>query len=100
MNTVNFPACCTAIIINNFGESAVAEGGNKKYTEEQIEKYIKETVDLHRQFGKALAVVTTNSEQTVANKVLRKLKFKHSKWVSKKQHAETKVRIWYLELTN
>ena len=81
-----------------FGESVVAEGGHKIYTELQVENFIKKTIDVHRKYGKAMVVVTTNSEQKIANKVLRKLGFNHSKWSSKKQHKDTKIRLWYKSL--
>lgn len=98
MVTVDFPACCTAVIMKDFGESGVAEGGDKLYTEKQIESYINKTINIQRKYGKAMVVATTNSEQKVANKVLRKLGFKYSKWSSKNQHKNTKIRLWYKSL--
>lgn len=61
MKAVNFPACCTATILKDFGQSVVAEGGADDYTEEEITKFITKTMQLHKQYGRAMVVVTTNS---------------------------------------
>ena len=104
MVTTDFPYCCTAKILAGFGESDVAEGGNRKYSEEKIEEYILERIDIYGTpgafSGLAALVVTTNSEQKTTNKVLRKLGFRHSQWMTKHQHPETKIRIWWYHLNS
>lgn len=97
MQTLEFPHCCTAKLIVDFGESSIAEGGNGLYSLEQIEEYLEK--QLHSWYNKSLALFTviTNNEQKVANKALRNLGFNHSKWISKEIHPETKVRLWWKE---
>lgn len=95
MTTVDFPACCTAIIVRDFGESDAAEGGNQVYTPEKINNFLEAREKTHKAYGKAMVVATTNSEQKVANGVLLARGYKHSKWMSKPQHKNTKVRLWY-----
>ena len=100
MRIRDFPHCCTAKIIVDFGESDVAEGGAWPVTQEEIESYILGKIERYSQpfYGYATLVATTNNEQKTANKVLLKLGFKHSTWMSKKAHKNTKVRLWWYPL--
>ena len=98
MKAIDFPACCTASIMKDFGESQFAEDGDDLYPEAKIEKFIKDTIAVKRAYGDAMITVITNSEQKRANSVLRKLGFNHSKWAAKSTHPETKIRLWYLVL--
>ncbi len=93
MNIVDFPFCCTAHILTDFGESAVAEGGNKQIKEKDLIKYIKDQALKYDEHAVLTAI--TNSQQKTANKALRKLGFNRSKWMNKKQHSNTKIRLWY-----
>lgn len=100
MISKSFPHCCTAKIIMDFGESAVAEGGNFEVDPEELEHKIVRKIEFYANedvFGETVALVTaiTNTEQKTANKVLRKIGFKHSKWMDKKAHPETKIRLWW-----
>lgn len=100
MKNLEFPHCCTASILVDFGESEVAEGGAKIYSVKEIEGYIVAQLNSYYNAHMAAVVVTTNSEQTRANAALRNLKFEHSTWMSKKQHRETKVRLWWKQIEN
>jgi hypothetical protein len=98
MKIKEFPFCCTGKLFMHFGESDVAEGyyDAPLLTIKQYIKKIKEYINDNSNL--AFICCTTNSEQKTINKALRKLNFSHSKWFKKKQHNNTKVRIWYKEL--
>ncbi len=98
MKTVDFPACCTAKIVTEFGESDYAEGGPLEPIKEAVNAYLKIAELNTRLSGLAVVVVTTNNEQSVTNKVLRERGYKHSKWMKKRQHPATKIRIWHKPL--
>jgi len=95
MNCVPFPHCCTAKIITDFGQSPVAAGGPHHQTVGTVEEFIKKQITSYYHSGLAMFVATTNSQQVAANKALRNLGFKSSPWISKTQHPETKVRLWW-----
>jgi len=96
MQIVDFPVCCTAHIITGLGETPVAEGGFKEITRTEILNELKQWANLYDYH--AMFVATTNDQQTTANKVLRELHFKHSVWMKKEQHPETKVRLWFINI--
>lgn len=95
MRTFDFPYCCTAKVIADFGESKVAEGGDREVTYEEVTEYIKEKMSAWYNQGLAVFTAITNSEQTVANKALTDLEFQHSDWMGKSQHQETEIRLWW-----
>lgn len=99
MRKINFPYCCTASILVDFGESDVAEGGNKNYTTEEIKKYVTAEITSPYAACDAAIVIITNSEQTKVNSVLREMEFDHSTWMSKEQHEETQIRIWWQQIS-
>ena len=94
----NMPHCCTARIIVDFKESGTAEGGNGIVNEEELEKQIKYFIKESRLHGIAMLIAFTNNEQKTANKVLKRLKFKSSKFASKNVHSKTKIKLWYINL--
>ena len=91
MEIEDFPCCCTAKVLKNFGETHVTEGQFVKEEEKALEERIVKYTNRYS----SLAVLTTitNSEQKTANKVLKKLGFKSTKWLKKVQHKETKINI-------
>lgn len=98
MKLTDFPACCTATVARGFGESIYAEDGNDEVSNEQIDVFLKNAEEVQRDLGMAVIVATTNNQQTTANDVLRKRGYKHSKWMKKKQHPHTKIRLWFKPL--
>lgn len=98
MRCKEFPHCCTAHVIVDFGESIIAEGGNHPITKDVIKAYIKMKARIYDHH--AFLTATTNNEQKTANKALAELGFKHSKWMIKEQHPQTKVRLWFAHITD
>jgi len=64
MKSIEFPYCCTAKLLVDFGESSVAEGGDQEYSLKQVERFIKS--ELSNWYTKSLAffTVVTNNEQS------------------------------------
>jgi len=100
MRINSFPGCCTAVILSEFGESSVAEGGPKKITKEEVKEYIEKQMKVYKHVGHAMVVITTNNQQIITNSVLLELGFSKSRWMSKKQHPGTKVRLWHKALND
>jgi hypothetical protein len=91
-----FPNCCTAKIVYNFG-GTYTSGLNINITDEKkMEKFIND--EMYWQPNGTLMVAITNSDQTLANKVLRKMGFFSTKWMEKEQHPETKMRLWWKQV--
>ena len=106
MDIEDFPNCCTMDVIcgvergKHNGMMEVAENA------EELESYIMATMGFgeHDEIdeyqvadlnGHAAIVITTNSTQHFAIKVLNELGFGHSPWLGKKNHPEAPVRIWW-----
>lgn len=90
----DFPNCCTAKLIYDLGSNITPN----LYTKEEIISYIRPKLLSSKQNGMATIVVTTMSKQTNANAALKELGFKHSRWMSKKNHKDTRLRVWWLQL--
>ena len=93
-----FPHCCTGSVLVSFGESFTAEGGFFEQDVERLEADILNEIRYQKRYGSAFISATTNDEQIAVNKVLLRLGFSHSKWMSKELHPDTKVRLWWLAL--
>ena len=94
-----FPSCCTMKIISQFGGTSTCDHLTEKaVTMEEMEEQIQELIEYAVWNGDACLTATTNTEQIVANKVLLKMGFKHTKWMSKQRECWTKVRMWWLAI--
>jgi hypothetical protein len=91
MKVANFPGCCTARVLCNFGGTEVTAGRKASHTLEEVEKWITSKLSGN------CSVVITNSDQGVVNQALRNLGFKHSTWMKKRYHSRTKIRLWWKE---
>lgn len=107
MQAVTFPQCCTANILIGMGESPTASfnamqasGSNGTTDTDMASQFIRH-MDFAKRQGLATLVVTLNSDQTRANRVLesmRKLGWRSSNWMTKRNHKETQLRIWYFRV--
>jgi hypothetical protein len=48
--------------------------------------------------GKAMVTAFTNDKQVKANAFLKDIGFKSTKWATKKQHANTRLKLWWFAL--
>lgn len=88
-----FPMCCTARIICDFGGTLTSAGDTGPTDEAELRKWIKGRMK-YKSRGTVMVGIT-NSSQKIANKILLELGFSHSKWMSKAQHRGTKMRLWW-----
>jgi len=95
MKLVEFLGCCTALICHDFGGTPLASGKKSKVAKAKIKQWLKE--QNRHTLGRRCLVIITNNQQTAANSVLLELGFKHSAWMSKTQHPESKIRLWWKE---
>jgi len=95
MKIQQFPGCCTAKVCHDFGGTKLSSGITGEIPKKNITLWIKRKIKDHN--GCDCLVVITNKAQKTANSVLLELGFKHSKWMSKAQHSESKIRLWWKE---
>lgn len=100
MRITDFPFCCTGKVLVGFGESNTAQAdwngrAAERMSHDQKIDWITNELARYKRGGMAFISCTTNNQQKEINAVLKELGFRHSKWMSKKQHANTKVRIWW-----
>jgi len=95
MKRSEFPGCCTAFVCHDLGGTSLSSGHKGPVAKARIKEWLKKT--RQNLNGKACLVVMTNDDQQTANSVLLELGFKHSAWMSKKHHSESKIRLWWKE---
>ena len=107
MQAVTFPQCCTANVLIGMGRThtagydAMRASGSNGETDTDMAKQFIRHMDSAKRQGLATLVVTLNSDQTQANRVLesmRKLGWRSSNWMTKRTHKETTLRIWYFRV--
>jgi hypothetical protein len=93
MKSQGFPNCCTAKILSDFGGTPTTGGQRRAASEDEMTAWVKQRMQY---VGRGqVFVVITNSDQDIANRVLRQLGFSSSKWMRKAQHPQTKMRLWW-----
>lgn len=101
MHLIDFGGCCTAKILIGLGQTENAEYmPESELSVEQIKSFIGRQLNNQRVYGMAVLTVTTNNEQVNANAALLECGFEHSIWMSKGQHPETKLRLWWFPLNH
>tara|TARA_R110000744_G_C19319844_1_gene557525 strand:+ start:50 stop:379 length:330 start_codon:yes stop_codon:yes gene_type:complete len=102
MKVKSFPHCCTAQILCGFGQTYTApeslEANFTDPTVEQIKSQIGVKLNASRTSRHAMLTATTNDQQTNANQALEECGFLSSDWMSKEQHPETKVKLWWFPI--
>ncbi|AUX83638.1 hypothetical protein FDJ32_gp09 [Pseudomonas phage NV1] len=95
---VDYPSCCTGDILIGFGKTNTGDGRSQLnrigMTHMSLANDVAERMRNARYQGIAFLSCAINSDQVIANQVLRELGWKPSKWLSKRNHPETKVRHW------
>jgi hypothetical protein len=105
MKVSEYPGCCTAVVLSGFGNSQTGMRGHDVpaggHSPEEFERLVKYKLDYClRDMGKAIVTCTLTDEQDKEAKVLKKLGFKHSRWISKRAHKETRLRLYWKEADN
>lgn len=95
MISTAFPGCCTARILSNLGGTGLSGGRKKAWTQDETRIWLQARIKDWRRHS--CLVVMTNDQQKAVNKVLKELGFKHSDWMSKSQHPESKLKLWWKE---
>jgi hypothetical protein len=95
MKLANFPGCCTAHVIHDLGGSQLSNGRRSPHTKAALRRWLETRINSYS--GRRGLVVMTNDDQTAANSVLSELGFRHSGWMSKQQHPESRLRLWWKE---
>lgn len=94
----DFPSCCTGSILVGFGKTAtgdhVSQSASAMMTERSLVRDLIGHMRRAAQRGEAFITCTINSDQQLANSVLRKLGWRPSKWMTKRNHRNTQVRVW------
>lgn len=94
----DFPSCCTGDVLIGFGKTSTgdheSQAGAYGMTDKSLAIEVVAYMRRAAQSGNAFLTCAINSDQTIANKVLRELGWKPSKWMTKRNHRNTKVRVW------
>jgi adenylate cyclase class IV len=91
--TAEVHGCCAARNLFSFPEDA--EGMSDSELEE-LELDLKGEILDQRHYR--CIIIFTNDYQEQTNKILRKLGFKHTRWMDKPDHEEdTRIRLWWWE---
>lgn len=97
MNVRDFPGCCTAKVLTQFGQERAAEfrtGIPEDNTPENLQRILEGSK--RGGMGMITAILTQN--QTHGIELLEGAGFKNTGWVSKAAHPETKIALFYLSL--
>lgn len=103
MRTSPFAGCCTAYIISEFGGATYGGHGawanpieaKKKMSKQDIISELKGHESAAKSEGMAFISTTTNNTQTEANAALEELGWESSEWMSKRNHPDTEVKLWW-----
>jgi len=100
MKIDSIASCCTAKILSYF-QTGPAVGPEDMYpgrdigrTKEDLLREMRE----HKEAGQAMFIAFTNDQQKDANKLLKEVGFKSTKWATKTQHANTRLKLWWFAL--
>jgi hypothetical protein len=99
MIEVEYAGCCTAKIITGFGQTELGDWDFRPGEDPSV-KGIKARIGvvLNRNINMAVVTATTNDQQANANQALEECGFLSSDWMSKEQHPETKVKLWWFPI--
>jgi hypothetical protein len=95
MRQTDFPGCCTAQILYDLGGTTLSAGRKSNYRKSDIEDWLDDELKMAE--GTVCTVIITNDTQLQVNNLLVKRGFKHSAWMKKKQHSDSKIRLWWKE---
>jgi len=100
MKIDSIPSCCTAKILSYF-QAGPAVGPEDMYPGRDIgtskEALLNEMLQ-QKQNGQAMFIAFTNDKQKDANVLLKEVGFKSTKWATKTQHANTRLKLWWFAL--
>jgi hypothetical protein len=98
MHTLEFPGCCTAKVLTGFGETNTAEFEYRPSLRQDRDDIELQLV-LHcaelKEIGMGIATAMTNSDQVEANAALEAHGWESSKWCTKGQHSDRKLKLWF-----
>lgn len=95
MRNKEFPGCCTARVVYDFGGTMTSAFNTGGVTKARIKAYLRLRIKSAK--GIECLIATTNDDQTEANQALEEMGFNCSDWMHKKRHSETKLKLWWKE---
>ena len=98
MQAVPYAGCCTAKVVTGFGQTDTADYNYRpgiRLTQGDIENELQKMCEEKKLLGYGILTAITNDDQTTANKALLAQGWEHSKWASKSQHRDKKIRLWF-----
>lgn len=100
MKIASIPSCCTAKIVSYF-QTAAAVGPEHQYPGLNIGNSKQDLLNemlRQKHNGQAMVIAFTNDKQKDANKMLKEIGWKSTKWATKTQHPETRLKLWWFAL--
>lgn len=89
----DFPGCCTAKLLLDFGDSADSEFSDCKFDEDHAEAHLKWALSSYSYCGMLVAMTTT--QQVPANEWLKAKGFECTPPCKKEQHHYTDLILWW-----
>ena len=100
MKIDSIPSCCTAKIVSYF-QKATAVGPEGMYPGRDIGTSKQDLLNemlVQKLAGQAMVIAFTNDKQKETNKMLKELGWKSTRWATKTQHPETRLKLWWFAL--
>lgn len=98
------PHCCTAKLaiafdeMNGQGQPGAAMSNTFPESRTVVLKWVREKIIKCKRDGEAILLFNTKHDQVMINEVLLLLGAKHTPWLTKTKHLETKLRTWWFEI--
>lgn len=90
-----FPNCCTANILYDLGGTDLSGLDRQATEEKELRAWLKDVIAEYRE--QRLLIIITNDAQDIANDILRELNFRSSRWMKKRAHPNSQIRLWWKE---
>jgi hypothetical protein len=99
-----FPNCCTAQVLVGFGQTETADWAirpnNNELSVGKIKARLGQQLNQVKNLGHAVCTAITNDEQVNANQALEECGFLSSDWMTKENHPETKLKLWWFPVND
>lgn len=97
MRIVDMPGCCTARVLVHFGQernSVYGMDGEENVNQKELNRLL----TYYKRYGIAYIIATLTENQTKGIQLLKDNGFKHTEFVEKPRHVDSKVAVFTLNL--
>jgi hypothetical protein len=91
----DFPMCCTAKVVVNFGSSSTTSGDGEHVSKKTLMKEIKAHMESTYYKSKGFLSAVTTSQQVPAIEALTELGWESTPWMTKRSHSNYPIKLWW-----